>query len=183
MVGDVMDSTPVGNKMMPYYENDYHITDPNSNFNSQWKLLTPYIDILNKITNMKVITITRKIFNNKETIGELRSFDGKFGCSTLELPWKNNQRNVSCIPTGMYVGKKIFSLKFGNVYQIQNVLNRAGIYFHEGNYFFNTDGCILLGSSPKDINGDGIIDISNSKLIRKAFEIYTNFEPFTLIIK
>jgi len=180
---DFMDMTPVNGKYLPYYINDPNSTDVNSNFNQTWRGIEPFLSRLNSITYMPIVTITRKIYTDKEAIGELRTFDGKFGCDILELADKNNQKNISCIPKGLYLVKKTFSLKFGFVYEVQNVPNRTAIYIHEGNYFFNSLGCILLGSLPKDINGDGYVDVQNSKLIRKAFEKYLNFEPFTLVIK
>ena len=180
---DFMDSTLVNGIWIPYYENDYNNPDPNSNFNQTWRGIEPFVPLLNLITYTPKITITRKTSTDKETIGELRSDDGKFGCDTLELAWKNNQRNISCIPTGEYIVKRVFSFKFGWVYEVQNVPNRSAIYLHQGNYFFNTLGCILLGSLPKDINGDGQTDIQNSNLIRKAFENYMGKRSFILIIK
>lgn len=67
---------------------------------------------------------------------------------TLELPWKNNQSNVSCIPPGIYKAIKMFSEKFQKiVYVLQDVLGRDLIEFHIGNTVINTNGCILLGMS------------------------------------
>lgn len=179
---DFMDTTPVNGVWFPYYLNDPNINNPNSNFNQTWRNIIPFLPRLNSIGSLPVVTLTRKTSTSKEIIGELRTADGKFGCDTLELAWKNNARNISAIPTGTYTVKKTFSFKFGNVYEIQNVPNRTAIYFHEGNYFFNSLGCILLGSLPKDINNDKITDIQNSRLIRKAFEQYMGFKDFTLKI-
>ena len=128
------------------------------------------------------IVITRQPSDFLQTLGILRKTDGQFGCDTLELPWLQNKQNISCIPTGNYKVKKVFSLKFGNVYEVQDVPGRSGIYFHEGNFFFNTKGCILLGSLPKDINSDGQIDLQNSKLIRQAFQNYMGWKTFNLQI-
>jgi len=70
---------------------------------------------------------------------------------TLELPWKDNVRNVSCIPEGEYLvtphgwgenSKK----KFKRVYHINNVPDRAYILIHIGNYTKDTSGCILIGT-------------------------------------
>jgi hypothetical protein len=129
------------------------------------------------------VVITRQPSDSKQTLGVLRTSDGLFGCNTLELAWNENQPNISCIPTGMYQVKKIFSLKFGFVYEIQNVLNRFSIYFHEGNFFYDTHGCVLLGSLPQDINSDGEKDLLNTRSIRKAFQNYMNWKPFTLLIQ
>jgi len=68
-----------------------------------------------------------------------------FFCFTLELPNRNNQKNISCIPKGIYKVKYKYSPKFGNVYHLQNVKNRTYIYFHKGNTIDDTQGCILVG--------------------------------------
>lgn len=181
---DFMDATPVNGKWKFYYKNDPNITDPNSNFNQTWRNIIPFLDRLNNIDNKKIIIITRKKSTKKQTLGELRSFDGKFGCDTLELPWLNNQKNISCIPTGNYICKWNRTLKYPlGGYEVQNVPNRSGIRLHAGNYFFQVQGCILLGSLPKDINNDGEIDIQNSRLITSAFSNYMDKKDFTLIIK
>ena len=81
---------------------------------------------------------------------------GRF--NTLELPWRNNLGNKSCIPTGNYTCK--FRASTGgsptcaNTYQIYGTENagRAGCRLHGGTYGGNTDlgyktdihGCILV---------------------------------------
>ncbi len=115
---------------------------------------------------MKVI-ITRLLPQPKQTLGKLELFDTKgksiFECKTLELPWLNNQTQVSCIPTGNYEVKARTSPKYGLHYHIQDVPKRSFILIHQGNY--NTDilGCILVGQAHTDINGDGVADITSSK--------------------
>ena len=185
---DFMDSTLVNGQWLPYYINDYNSTNPDSNYNRTWKGIIPFIPTLNALQSPKTsllpkVILTRISDNGVETIGNLRLEDNSFGCDTLELAWKGNQRNISCIPKGEYLVKKVFSLRFGYVYEVQNVPDRTYIYFHEGNYFFSTKGCILLGSLPKDINGDRQIDVQNSKLIREAFQKKMNWQPFNLKIQ
>lgn len=183
---DFMDMTPIGNPPIwkNYYINDPLSTDPNSNFNQTWRNIIPFLDKLNNLNSMKIVTITRIKSTPKETIGHLRSFDAKFGCDTLELPWIDNKRNISCIPTGNYICKWNRTLKFPlGGYELQNVKNRSGIRIHPGNYFFNVQGCILLGSLPEDINHDGELDIKNSRSIINAFEKYLDKKDFILIIK
>lgn len=84
-------------------------------------------------------------------------------CKTLELPWKNNERNESCIPAGEYLVKKTRSITFGECFEVTNVENRSAILIHAGNYKRDTKGCILPGDEFKDIDGDGLIDVVNSK--------------------
>ena len=64
---------------------------------------------------------------------------------TLENPWKDNHRNISCIPEGIYRLKDYSSLKYQSVFEICEVPNRTKILFHIGNYPEDTRGCILPG--------------------------------------
>ncbi len=127
-----------------------------------------------------IVNINRFSDDGVETLGDLTY--GNFHCKTLEPSWRLNQKNISCIPKGTYEVKKVYSLKFGLVYEVQNVPNRTGIYFHGGNFFFNTKGCILLGKGYGNLNNDKETDITDTKATRKTFEILLNFKPFTLKI-
>ena len=86
-----------------------------------------------------------------------------FECNTLELPWLQNQQNVSCIPEGVYQCHKITSPSLGGCFEIENVPNRTYVRGHMGNFTSDILGCILFGESLLDFNGDGIADITNSK--------------------
>lgn len=130
---------------------------------------------------MKILNLTRKSDNGVETLGEL--IGTGFNCKTLERPWKNNMSGISCIPKGSYLVKWTLSprlLRF--TYEIQNVPGRSGIRIHKGNYFFDVEGCILLGTGYSDINKDGQVDIINSTAMIQFFEKVMNKEPFTLVI-
>jgi hypothetical protein len=39
---------------------------------------------------------------------------GKFLCHTIELPWNDNKRNISCIPEGTYEVEPRFSKRFAH---------------------------------------------------------------------
>lgn len=74
------------------------------------------------------------------------SVDGQWLCSTLEPPWKDNARNVSCIPSGIYEVRLAYSAKFNGVRPLLvNVPGRSSILIHEGNTRRDTEGCILVG--------------------------------------
>jgi len=88
---------------------------------------------------------------------------GDFTCYTLELPWINNHKNISCIPAGTYECVKHVSPKFGECTRVKNVCSRAYILIHAGNFTSQTKGCILVGESIADIDRDGIMDVASSK--------------------
>ena len=82
---------------------------------------------------------------------------GEIMLHTLELPWKNNQRNVSCIPTGEYRGNYLHrsgSGRFNRVYHITGVSGRAGILIHAGNVTSQIQGCILVGMEAGTLAGE-----------------------------
>jgi hypothetical protein len=82
-------------------------------------------------------------------------------CFTLELPWLDNQEDISCIPTGTYSCLKRIAntqhlLNF-ETYQVLNVPGRSGILFHVGNTVKDTKGCILVGNA-FDINNPSLME-------------------------
>ncbi|MGB8705533.1 MAG: DUF5675 family protein [Gillisia sp.] len=87
----------------------------------------------------------------------------KYNCNTLELSWKDNQKRISCIPEGEYQVQKRFSKKFKSHFHITNVEGRSYILIHPGNFYTQIMGCILVGSDLKEINGDGRLDVVNSR--------------------
>ena len=95
------------------------------------------------------------------TLGRLSV--GGFQCFTLELPWLENQRSISCIPRGAYKAFKRQSAKNGLVVEFRNVPDRSNIQIHSGNYTRQIEGCILVGSSIAFLDGDSIPDVANSK--------------------
>lgn len=103
----------------------------------------------------------RRIYDTDCTIGML-SF-GSFRCMTLELPWLDNQQDISCYPTGIYQWRKITSPSLGKCIDIINVLDRTYIRMHAGNFTRQIRGCTLIGEYVKDIDGDGIPDVANSR--------------------
>lgn len=83
--------------------------------------------------------------------------------TTLELPWKNNEREVSCIPAGEYNARVRTSPRYGKHLHITRVTGRSHILIHHGNFHTDILGCILIGDSHRDINADGLLDVVNSK--------------------
>ena len=75
--------------------------------------------------------LTRTYFPDG-TNGKLEC-EGKLICKTIELPWKNNETKVSCIPDGKYFIKKRYSKKYQWHLEILNVQNRSFILFHPAN--------------------------------------------------
>jgi hypothetical protein len=112
-----------------------------------------------------VLTLTRTYFPDG-TNGKLEC-EGKFICFTIELPWKENLKQISCIPEGKYFIKKRYSQKFGWHLAVENVQNRELILFHPANNALQElKGCIAPVTK---LSGAGLGLHS-----RKAFEKLKN---------
>ena len=124
--------------------------------------------------------------SDQGTLGIL-STDG-FQCYTLELPWRNNQAGVSCIPSGEYNVEIRLSPKYGRIYWVTNVPNREWVLIHSGNYAGDVEkgfkthvrGCILLGQKKGYLGGQ--LAVLNSRVTVRSFMEFMNYEPFNLII-
>lgn len=114
-----------------------------------------------------LLRITRTIKQTKQTLGKLEVLNDKgdvvFNCFTLELPYLSNRQKISCIPTGVYDVEKRFSDKYGSHFHVLDVPNRDMILIHNGNYYTQILGCILVGKDLIDLNKDGLKDVTESK--------------------
>lgn len=101
---------------------------------------------------MKKLTLKR-INSSSECVLGVLELDDKEICKTLELPWRDNQKGISCIPAGEYKLSPYPSSRFGEVYIVNDVPNRTGILIHTGNTASDIEGCILVGDSYGKLNG------------------------------
>ena len=78
---------------------------------------------------------------------------GELFCDTLENPYINNERNISCIPAGQYKVRLRTERESATRYYlhllVKDVPNRSYILFHRGNTAKDTRGCILVGQTRK----------------------------------
>jgi hypothetical protein len=126
-----------------------------------------------------------RFYEPRQTKGEAAVIDDNgevlFACKTLELPWLDNKRRISCIPKGLYHTIKHQSPKYGECFWLTNVKDRSGILIHHGNFAASknprtgkpdTLGCILPGQAFADIDGDGYTDVTSSKpTLRKLLKL------------
>ena len=99
-------------------------------------------------------------------IGGVYNSEGEkvFEFFTLELPWNDNERNISCIPEGEYLVRKMppTAKRKYEYFWVQDVPGRDSILFHPGNFTRSIRGCLLPGEELKDIDKDGITDVTNT---------------------
>ncbi len=119
----------------------------------------------------KINAILKRLFHeDKQTLSSLEFYENgipRLSVKALELPDRNNQRNISRIPSGTYSCILRWSEKYNWHYHIKNVPNRSLILMHFGNYYTDTRGCILVGNAFRDINSDGYRDVTSSKKTMK----------------
>ncbi len=61
-----------------------------------------------------VVSLNRWDFFDEQTIGSLM-MDGEIFCYTLELPWRENRKNISCIPIGDYEVRGVQVRSMGSI--------------------------------------------------------------------
>ena len=129
------------------------------------------------------LLLIRDTFSKESTLGEL-FINGERICDTLENPWKDNQRNISCIPEGEYpvrlrLARESASRDYLHLL-VQEVPNRDWILFHRGNTAKDTSGCILVGlGTQQDVVNNSVLAMD--LLIKEIVNL--GGENINLIIK
>lgn len=121
---------------------------------------------------MKHLELIRIAYVPDGTFGVLLDEDTPF-CLTLEREWNDNKRNISCIPRGSYICKRIQSPKFGDTFEVCDVPGRSHILFHRGNIEDDSHGCILVGEMYEKLKGK-IAVLASGKAF-KEFKQRTHF--------
>ena len=142
---------------------------------------------------MKEPFIIERVYLGTETLGSFYDSDMKLIAKTMELPWKDNKSNVSCIPEGEYFVKKQKPGTAGRDYGyfrfvhvsgrgVNTALGMSTILMHRITFVKDLKGCIGIGSRFKDFNKDGIPDMEESG--KKLQWMYENLpDEFDLIIR
>jgi hypothetical protein len=126
------------------------------------------------------ITLIRVAGNSNGTFGVLLHADTPFAV-TLERRWLDNQRNVSCIPWGIYRCERIDSPRFGNTFEVTNVPGRTHVLLHKGNIDDDSHGCILVGEEFEPVLGSYGIK-SSSKGFGELMDRMADRDEFSLAI-
>lgn len=94
------------------------------------------------------ITIERKYSSEHCTMGYLVE-DNQVIAYTLELPWRDNKNNISCIPKGTYSGTLRYDKNDKWRIELKDVPDRTNVQIHIGNYTSDIKGCVLVGTGAK----------------------------------
>ena len=106
----------------------------------------------------------------------------KVFCATLELPYNDNKRNVSCIPYGFYTCEKTHSAKFGTVFEIMDVPNIDNILFHAGNTINDIEGCIIVAQYHGKLKDDRAV-LNSGKTYKSFMNTLKDANECDLIIR
>lgn len=91
------------------------------------------------------LSLKRFIANNPDGVPGVLIKGVDIICMTLEEEWKDNARNISCIPEGSYVCKRVTRPSGQVTFEITGIIGRSSILFHPGNTEEDTMGCVLTG--------------------------------------
>lgn len=134
---------------------------------------------------MRIVKIERFESTDHGTFGRIE-FEGH-SFYTLELPWRDNRNDISCIPSGQYVCRITKSPRFKrDMYLVEGVQGRFGIRIHSANLAGDTtkglrshlNGCIAIGESRGTMGRQKAL-LQSQPAVRK-FEELLDRKPFIL---
>ena len=137
--------------------------------------------------------LCRLDYSDQGTKGKMYVQDPETGrisymAESLELPWRENKRGVSCIPAGNYKGIWCHSPRYKkHMYLVDGVEGRSGIRIHSANFAGDASmgykchllGCISLG---KGWYYKPQLMVHTSRVMIKKFEQFMAGRDFDLII-
>ena len=129
---------------------------------------------------MITLTLKRIAHTRDGTFGVL--LDSNPFALTCEREWFDNKSDVSCIPTGEYICRRVNSLRFGNTFEVMFVKGRTNILVHSGNTEDDSKGCILVGEEFGEMNGKAAV-LSSKKGFAEFLERLKDVDEFNLIIR
>lgn len=111
------------------------------------------------------MTLTlKRVYLPTETLGSIYNEQGDLICKSMELPWRDNKRSISCIPEGSYhvIKQPPKETRPYPYFRLPNVQGRSGILIHRITYVKDLRGCIGVGGRFVDWNNDGVPDMADS---------------------
>jgi Family of unknown function (DUF5675) len=110
--------------------------------------------------------------------------NGKRVCYSIELPWKENKAQVSCIPEGKYALTKRYSARFGHHLLVRNVPGRKWILLHPANNAHQElKGCIAPVSFLTGQGKGGQSKKALTALLKMIYPVSDRNNPVFLILQ
>ena len=127
------------------------------------------------------IVLERFAYTHVGVFGRL--YIPEFECYTVERPWLNNQRKVSCIPCGRYrFIRSVFHRGGYETFELTNVPARSLIKIHKGNTMDDVLGCIALGKGLGYISNKWAVTYSGNAF-RTFIDMMANIDQGQIEIK
>lgn len=137
---------------------------------------------------MRQATLTRFETGDEGTFGKFST--AAFECWMIELPWRHNAKEKSCIPAGVYIFKRVNSPKHGECYEAEHVAgDRTHVQIHRANWAGDKDkgkkceleGCFAPGRAIGELGGQKAV--ISSKDAVAGLEAALENDTFELTIK
>ena len=126
-------------------------------------------------TKIKKVILQRVWMDDNQSTGSLIVLDDLrqpiYISPCIERGDRNNEQNVSNVPTGTYPLVWENSPKFGMVWELKDVPNRSECKIHAANMWNQINGCIAPGTYLGEINNDGYYDTLASGEALKRFHL------------
>tara|TARA_R110000782_G_scaffold28858_2_gene72129 strand:- start:1361 stop:1807 length:447 start_codon:yes stop_codon:yes gene_type:complete len=126
-------------------------------------------------TKIKKVILQRVWMDDNQSTGSLIVLDDLrqpiYISPCIERGDRNNEQNVSNVPTGTYPLVWENSPKFGMVWELKDVPNRSECKIHAANMWNQINGCIAPGTYLGEINEDGYYDTLSSGEALKRFHL------------
>jgi len=108
--------------------------------------------------------------------------DGVFISFTIELPWQQNRKRVSCIAEGCDALRRRYSTKFKWHYILLEVADRSGILIHPANNAQQElQGCIAPVTALTG-EGKGVASRKAMQKLMEVLELHRKKDSITLCI-
>jgi hypothetical protein len=140
---------------------------------------------------MPLLTIDRLLTSSQGTPGHARFHNQTHthDFATIEPPWKNNLRSISCIPAGTYQAAIDFSHSPPR-WNLPDVPKRSQIQIHAGNWagdagrglLSDSQGCILIGDHLTHLRNQLAVSASRTAL-RKLYQLVAPLASLTIQIR
>lgn len=136
------------------------------------------------------VALNRTPSTDQGTIGRIVIDELGLSWPTIELPWRDNKPNISCIPGGEYECRLVYSPRFKrNLYTVLGVPGRSCIRIHAANhagdvskgYISHLHGCIAPGMRVGTLGGQ--LAVLSSRTALRLFMDALKGEPFTLTVE
>lgn len=125
--------------------------------------------------------VLKRIYLDKAVHGRLYVGEELLAC-TIELPWKQNAKRISCIPEGVYTLRRRYSEKFKWHLVLLEIPERSGILIHPANDALKElQGCIAPVTAITEI-GKGSNSRKAMQKVMTAFNQLNTKKPVTIHI-